>query len=382
MLSVALSLSSAMNVNSRFFSTGCALAQVLAALVVAARLARGRRRRPPLVAPQGEPGGSVSVVIPARDEATRIGACLRGLREDPDVGEIVVVDDCSRDRTAELAQAYGARVVTGTEPPPGWVGKPWALEQGLRAARGDVVVSLDADTRPRPGLVRALVAALDGADLVAAGCRFVCETPGERWLHPAMLATLVYRFGPPDAERAPRPARVLANGQCTAVRRRALLAAGGYAGAAGQLTDDAAFARGLARAGWRVEFRDGRALIDVDMHDSAAETWREWGRSLALPDVTSRAWRAADLAAVWLTLGLPPLRVAAGRARPLDWALLAVRCAVHGALAPVYARRGPAFWLAPLADPAVAVRLTWSSVRPARSWRGRTYARRPRTAAR
>jgi dolichol-phosphate mannosyltransferase len=253
----------------------------------------------------------------------------------------------------------------------------------LEAARGPVVVALDADTRPRPGLVRALTAALEHADLVTAGCRFVCETAGERWLHPAFLATLVYRFGPSDsAGRPPAPARMVSNGQCTAVRRAELLAAGGYAAAAGHMTDDAALARALARSGWRVAFRDGAALVDVDMHDSAAGVWREWGRSLALPGVTSPAWQAADLALAWLVLALPPLRLAAGRATALDRALLALRFALLVPLRRSYARRGAPYWLSPLADPLAVVRLSASALRPARSWRGREYGGGRRTPAR
>ena len=152
-----------------------------------------------------------------------------------------------------------------------------------------------------------------------------------------------------------------------------LLEAGGYAEAAGHMTDDAAFARGLARRGWRVVFHDGGGLIDVDMHEGAAETWREWGRSIALPDVTSPAWRAADVAVVWLTLGLPWLRLVSRRARRVDFALLALRLAMTGAFAPSYARRGVPYWLSPLADVAAAVRLTGSAARPGRRWRGRVY---------
>ena len=350
------------------------IGQVLAAGTVAARLARGRRRRPPLAPSAGGAAAGVSVVIPARDEADRIAPCLEPLARDPDVREVIVVDDCSSDGTAEVARAHGAHVVAGRELPDGWVGKPWALQQGLEAARGEIVLALDADTRPRPGLAGAMAAALADADLVTAGCRFVCDTPGERWLHPAMLATLVYRFGPADADARTPPARVLANGQCTAVRRRALIAAGGYAPAAGNMTDDAALGRALARRGWRVVFRDGRALVDVDMHDSGAAVWREWGRSLAMPDATPARWQAADLAVIWLALGIPMLRVAALRGRLLDRLLLAVRWALLAALAPAYARRGVPFWLSPLADPAVAVRFTWSALRPTRRWRGRTYA--------
>jgi dolichol-phosphate mannosyltransferase len=334
------------------------LAQAGAGAVVLARLARGRSRRPPLTAARTRE--RVSVVIPARDEAARIGPCLAGLALDPDVHEVIVVDDGSTDATAAIAAAAGARVVTG-RPRAGWVGKPWALQQGLEAARGDVVVALDADTRPRQGLIGALAAALADADYVTAGARFTASG----WLHPAMLATLVYRFGPADA---PAPAaRLVANGQVTAARRDVLLAAGGYAAAAGHLTDDVALARALARAGRRVAFRDGSALVDVEM------TPREWARSIALADVTPPAALAADVAVVWLAQGLPVLRLLAGRPGRLDLALLALRLALLPALAGSYARRGPAFWLSPLADPVAAAALTKGAARPARTWRGRTY---------
>ena len=347
--------------------------QALATAIVLVRLGRGRRRRPPLTALTGAFAGSISAVVPARDEAARIGPCLDGLLADPDLAEVIVVDDGSTDGTAALAAARGARVVSAAPPPDGWVGKPWALQQGLEAATGDVVMSVDADTRPAPGLARALAAALDDADLVSAGARFICDTAGERWLHPALLMTLVYRYGPPDSASPVAPDRLVINGQCTAVRRSALLEAGGYAHAAAHMTDDAAFARGLAERGWRVAFHDAGDLLAVDMHDSAAETWREWGRSIALADVTSPGRRAADLAVVWLTLGLPPLRVLARRPTRLDWLLLALRGLMLAPLASGYARRGLPYWLSPLADPLAAVRLSVSALRPARRWRGRSY---------
>jgi dolichol-phosphate mannosyltransferase len=354
------------------------LAQSVAGSVVLARLARGRHRHPPLEAsatPAADAGTPrISVLVPARDEEQRIAPCLTALRDDPAVDEVLVIDDCSSDGTVALARSLGARVLAGRDPAPGWVGKSWALQQGLEAARGDVVVCLDADTRPRPGLARALANALDEADFVSAGPRFDCRSAGERLLHPSLLASLVYRFGPADSRtHAPRASRLVANGQCMAARRIELLAAGGFRHAAGHFTDDAALARALARRGWRIAFRDGARLLDVRMHASAREVWREWGRTIAFGDVSTRPALAADVALVWLTMGLPPLRVAARRDTGLDRALLAVRWLLLANLRGAYERRGPAFWLSPLADPLSAVRLTTAALWRPRAWRGRRY---------
>ncbi|MFG1948137.1 glycosyltransferase [Nonomuraea sp. NPDC048826] len=347
-------------------------AQGVAAGVVLARLARGRRRLPALRA-RREAGVTISVVIPARDEAARIGPCLRAALSAPAVGEVIVVDDGSRDGTAEAAAAAGAKVVTAEPLPDGWVGKQWALRQGVAVAVGEVVVTLDADARPEPGLFGALAAALEEYDLVSAAPRFVCDGVLEQALHASMLATLVYRFGPVGPASPPPPHRTVANGQCMAFRRDRMTGVDGFALVRGHMTDDVALARCLAARGWTVGFLDAGGLLEVDMHDSVGELWREWGRSLPLRDVTGPGWRAADLAVVWLTGALPVLRLATGRPTRLDAALLAVRLLLTGALRGSYRRPGLGLLLSPLLDPASAVRLTQATLRPVRTWRGRTY---------
>ena len=195
----------------------------------------------------------------------------------------------------------------------------------------------------------------------------------EQGLHAAMLATLVYRFGPIGPGRQPRPHRVVVNGQCLLARRAGLAAAGGFAPVRGHLTDDIALARDLARRGWRIGFLDGRDLLDVDMHASVAEVWREWGRSLPMTDVTSPADQAADLAVLALTTALPLARLAAGRPTALDLGLLALRVSLLGPLRGCYASPGPGLYLSPLADVAALIRMAGGTIRPVRSWRGRRY---------
>jgi dolichol-phosphate mannosyltransferase len=130
-------------------------------------------------------------------------------------------------------------------------------------------------------------------------------------------------------------------------------------------------------------FVDARDLLEVRMYESASETWSGWSRSLMAPDATSALRQAENLAFLWLTLAVPLPRMLSGRGPRLDALLVAVRLAIHGALARSYRPRGAAFWLAPLTDAPVMARLTWSVLRPARSWRGRSYARgRPGSEAR
>ena len=351
--------------------------QAALAGVVLSRLARGRNRRLPLAAGAPSPAARVSVVVPARDEAARIGPCLRALGVDRDVHEVLVVDDHSADATADVAREHGARVLPAPPLPPGWIGKPWALQHGLEQATGDVVVTLDADTRPAPGLVAALADALAGQPertLLTATVRFACDSPGERALHPAFLASLVYRFGPGDVPGfQPRPSRALANGQCLAVRREALLGAGGFGLAARNMTDDVALARALRARGWCLHTADAADLVDVRMYSSLGETWRGWSRSLMAPDATSPGWLVLDVATLWAVQALPLWRLVLRRGTPLDAVLLALRLALHGAFRRTYRRHDAAFWLAPLADLPAVARLTWSVLRPDRSWRGRSY---------
>jgi len=350
-------------------------AQSVAAAVLAARFARGRRRRAPLAPGAPPPEGTVSIVIPARDEEARLAPCLRALR---DVGaEVLVVDDRSTDATAQLARAHGVGVVQGAELPAGWVGKSWAMQQGLEAATGDWVLFLDADTRPKPGLIAALIAAAAPYDLLSAAPRFVCESAAERLLHPAMAATLPYRTGPLDVDGwQPSPRRALANGQCVVVRREPFEAAGGWARVRGNLSEDIALARSLRADGARIGFADAADLLEVRMYTTARETWTGWGRSLMGSGATGPLQQSADVALLWLTFALPLPRLVSRRGTWLDALLLAVRLAIHVALARAYAQpRGLPYALSPLADLPVTAWLTWNALHPSATWRGRTYER-------
>ena len=366
--------------------------QGAASLAVLARLARGRRRIPPVTPPLDPPHARTTVVVPTFNEARRIPPLLAALEREPaPVAEIIVVDSHSSDGTQALVEAAARRdprirLVADPPLPAGWIGKAWALETATAHATGDWILGLDADTVPRPGIAAAAVTVAErhGYDLVSFSPRFAGQSTLQRWLHPALLTTLVYRFGPPSD--AARPRRVIANGQCYLVKRDVLVREGGYAPVRASFAEDVSLARHLASRGARVAFLDGSRLLDIYSYETVAQLWREWGRSIDMQYSTPPLQQTIDVAVLALTQGVPvPVLLAAAFGAPvgaplvaplvaLNGGLLAVRALLSFALAPSYERRGVAYWLSPLADPLAALRMLLSSLRRPTTWRGRNYS--------
>lgn len=368
--------------------------------ILLSRLLRGARRQPPILPRTSTPqqASSVSIVVPTLNEADRIEPCLRGLvQQGEEVREIIIVDSRSTDGTREKVDAFAKqdkriRLITDDPLPSGWVGRPWALQAGYLASspKSEWVMGIDADTEPQPGLAAAVLhEAEKGDDLISLSPRFRLFFPGEWWLQPALLMTLIYRFDSAGV-RASEPERVMANGQCFCCRRAVLEAVGGYTCAADSFCDDVTLARQIAAAGYRVSFLDGAKVISVRMYEGAAETWREWGRSLDLKDAASRGQVWGDLALLIGTQALPilvtPILLLADHSSPmvkialgLNLFLLLVRWGMQLAVASSYHRpqklfsAAQLFWLSPFADPLAVLRILLSFLQTSIQWRGRTY---------
>lgn len=265
-----------------------ALYWLLLALQLAANLAV-YRRLPPRSRTAGEVVAlpPVVVIIPARDEERALGATLDAALGQDYPGElhVVVVDDRSTDRTPEvIARRAGdprLAAVAGSDPPPGWLGKPHALHLGVEhaldrlggTADGAFYLFIDADVALAPDAVADGVAhALrEGLDHLALLPYFVRRGFWEEILIPALASTF-YLFFPSFLARLSRP-RDLAfgSGSYNLVRRRAYERIGGHAAFPGSVVDDIRLAQEVKLSGGRTTLALGDRQATIRMYHGFRE---------------------------------------------------------------------------------------------------------------
>ena len=375
-----------------------ALLPALPWLAPCAALARLGRRTPELsAAPAVTDGPPLSLIIPARNESRTIATVLGSVLESRYAAlEIIVVDDRSTDDTAARVTEIAARdprvrLIEGEPLPDGWFGKPWACVQGARAARGEILVFTDADTRHAPDLLPHAVGALEaeGADLVTISPRQRCETFWERVVMPQIWFLLGVRYHPRAVNRARRARDVIANGQFIMVRREAYARVGTHAVVRGEVAEDLALAQAFFAAGLRSWFAFAESLMETRMYESLPHLVEGWSKNIYLggrrsfPDEpVRRAMVPLALAGSLVFWLLPPLALAGALAGA--WPSLATASVAATLLSVAFwmlMSRGmqiPAWYglLYPLGAGVllyVVARSTWRGSRRV-EWRGRTYS--------
>ncbi len=268
---------------------------------------------------------SVTVIIPARDEAENIRPCLAALAAQIGLGpyQIVVVDDDSRDGTAEAVRQLArddprVRLVHAGPLSRGWAGKPHACWRGALAADGAWLCFIDADVRVAPGL---LATAMRRAEADEVGMLSLLPFQELRslweWLIvPAgmlMIACALDRRAVND----PASPAVTANGQFILIRREAYFAVGGHAAVRDTICEDKALAERVKHAGFRFRLLAADDLLRTRMYRDLPSLWEGFSKNaieilgsarqtlVAATGGVLTAWTALLLpAALWTAVAL------------------------------------------------------------------------------
>ncbi len=228
------------------------------------------------------PAHSISILIPARDEAANIAACLdAALAQGSSVREVLVYDDHSADRTAQLVGAYArrdarVRVLAPVALPAGWCGKTFACAQLAHAAHGPWLLFLDADARLRTeGAARMLAdAEARGVSLLSCWPALELVSFWEQALMP-LLNVVVFTLYPAPLALKRRDASLgLAHGSCLLARRDVYARIGGHALVRAELFEDVRLAQTWRACGELSLCLDGQDIVRVRMYRSFAEIWQ------------------------------------------------------------------------------------------------------------
>lgn len=263
-------------------ATGTALAVV--GLVNTWRNLRIMRTPPPC---DSSDPARVSVLLPLRNEAHRVRPCLTALA-DQEFTELLILDDASTDTTPDVVREVlgtDQRVVLlhGTEePPPGWLGKPWACQRLADVAKGDVLLFVDADVVLDNDAVRRTAALLAESNASA-----LCPYPRQRvhgvlgrLVQPLLQWSWLTTLPLDLAERSANPATAAGNGQLLATRRRDYQAIGGHGSVRTEVLEDVALVRQFKLHGYPAGMADGTHLAECTMYTSDVELIDGYTKSL------------------------------------------------------------------------------------------------------
>lgn len=316
-------------------------------------LGRGRfwQSGPELPAQRPRTTPSVTVVVPARDEAPFIARTLGSLlAQDYGPLQVVLVDDDSADGTGAIARRLGDPrliVLSGQPRPPGWSGKLWAVAQGVAEAEGEFLLLTDADIVHEPGHVASLVAKAEAEqfDLVSEMVQLRAETHAEPVLVPAFVYffQLLYPFawvGDPLRKTA------AAAGGTILLRRSALERIGGIGSIRSAMIDDVALA-GKVKRGGRIWLGHSRLARSLRAYPRPADVWNMIARLAFVQLHYSWALLAMAMLGMTVTFLVPPAATLFAHG-PARWLGFLAWVAESASYTPTLRRFGVSLLWAPL----------------------------------
>ncbi len=227
----------------------------------------------------------ISIIIPTRNEAHRISKCIQTLKLQtyPKL-EIIIVDD-STDNTVEVIKSIVEsdkrfKIIKQEKLPKDWIGKPFALQQGSKIAKGEWLLFIDADTYYDPVLIqRAMEFALKNKlNMLSLAPSHICKSFWEKVIQPIPLGAIP--AGTPLAKvNDPKSKVATASGPFIMIKHTTFDDVGGYQTIKGRIADDIEIAQLIKSHGFRIGYANAQTMINLRMYENFSEIWEGWSKN-------------------------------------------------------------------------------------------------------
>jgi glycosyltransferase involved in cell wall biosynthesis len=252
---------------------------------------------------------TISAIVPARNEELNIANCVRSIARQPEVLEILVVNDQSSDRTAEIVRQLtceipNLRLFETSDLPAGWVGKNYAVWLGSQEAKGKWLLFTDADATLADGATAKAfqTAQENSAALVSFSPEQALVSWYEKALIPFVYCRLARKFSYADVNN-PKSSAAAANGQFLLIQRATYDSVGGHAAVASEVLEDVALARRVKEDNWGIWFGPGADYVSTRMYRSFSQMWSGWRKNLyrLMSGPTGSVFPEFEAAFPWMT---------------------------------------------------------------------------------
>jgi len=253
---------------------------------------------------------SVSVIIPTRNESKRISPCIASMKNQdyPDL-EVIIIDD-SNDDTVDVIKGIvnddkRFKILKEKKLDQGWVGKPHAMQQGSREAKGEWLLFIDADTVHTPHLIASAIkhSIEKKLDMLSILAELVCKTFWEKVIQPIPTGLLLF-ISPMGKVNDPKTKNAFALGPFILIKKSVFEKIGGYEKIRGKIADDVEMAKMLKESGFKIGLAKAHDMMKLRMYEKFRDIWEGWSKNIFMGLVQKRQISSKGKQTLILLFGL------------------------------------------------------------------------------
>jgi len=248
----------------------------------------------------------VTIVIPTRNEENRIINCIKTLQSQTYQNFKVIIVDDSTDKTIEvITNIVGNdtrfKIIKQKPLKDGWIGKPFAVQQGFTSAEGEWLLFIDADTYYDPMIIEKSVsyAIQNNLDMLSISPRHICKTFWEKVIQPIPLG-IIPAISPLTKVNDPKSNVALALGPYILIKNSVFQKVGGYESIKGCIADDIELAKLVKTSGHRIGIANGQSLMNLRMYERFHDIWEGWEKNIFFGFVQSRQMKSKIIQILFL----------------------------------------------------------------------------------